>query len=322
VTVPYSVAARPFRSLSWFTTTTPVAPVVVSFRIDESGRPLGISISGSGYRPDASDIGPMLAASRFPPGAKRPACKVTFTLVQTPLDEAPLAELRAFAIAPNMRPDPSLIARTFPADNDCFAPSPAVRLRAFPPFKALPGTPGQIEWSMAGFDIDASGQPVDVTIVDGTGSPALDAATLAAVRETRYEPGAHHGCVYPYYRAPMTIVAPPPPDPKAFRSPDASCPAESDWVKKPSLNFPAAYDRRKIEGWAIIGFDVAPWGATGDIKVLAAEPTADFGDSARAIIRAATKEASPTGYTGCVERVVFRVPKDDDPAKPSVTVGN
>ena len=34
---------------------------------------------------------------------------------------------------------------------------------------------------------------------------------------------------------------------------------------------------RAIEGWAVIAFDVAPWGGTGNVRVVASEPAADFG---------------------------------------------
>lgn len=65
----------------------------------------------------------------------------------------------------------------------------------------------------------------------------------------------------------------------------------------------------------MIAFDVAPWGQTGNVRVLAAEPAAEFGDAAQQIIRGAVKPPSPTGYTGCVERVRYII-RDGGTAEP------
>jgi len=42
----------------------------------------------------------------------------------------------------------------------------------------------------------------------------------------------------------------------------------------PLMPFPSRFRRRAIEGWSEIGFDVAPWRATGNVRVLASTPAA------------------------------------------------
>ena len=298
--------------------------IAVRFRVDPTGRPLGITVDASGYRPESGDIAPSLAASRFAPG-ERQDCSIVYTAVRSPIGEAAIDDVRAFTVTPNVRPSRDMFRATYPAGSDCFDPGPAVRLRAFPPFDTLPQEPGQIGWSMTQFDVDAAGRPVNLRTVAGTGSASLDAASRTAVADTRFAPGVRHGCVYPYYINPAILAAPPVPEQAGFRRTDASCAVGSPWATEPQLRFPTGYERRRIEGWAIIGFDVAPWGATGNVKILAAEPTSDFGEVAQRIVRNATKVATATGYTGCVERVIFRAarpgdPKDTDGPRPQVMI--
>ena len=85
------------------------------------------------------------------------------------------------------------------------------------------------------------------------------------------------------------------------------------------MNFPEPFRRRPFEGWAVVRYDVAPWGATGNIEVLASEPAAAFGEQAKRVIASATKAPLSSGMAGCVDRVLFRLPegtgtKADEPA--------
>ena len=40
---------------------------------------------------------------------------------------------------------------------------------------------------------------------------------------------------------------------------------------------------------------------------LAAQPSAEFGDCAKIVLRDATKPPTGTGYVGCIDRIRFRV---------------
>ena len=109
------------------------------------------------------------------------------------------------------------------------------------------------------------------------------------------------------------------PEEASFRPADATCPAQAEWAVSPTLTYPDNFRRRGIEGWAMIGYDVAPWGATGNVRVLATQPSDEFGAQAMRIITTAKRVPSATGYTGCVDRVSFKMgPTQRKPGGPPV----
>lgn len=293
-------------------------PMTVTFRIDAEGRPLGIA-RGSGmfavphlYHP-SEDVLPAFAAWRFAAGQPRTGCRMRFEPVAVPALEAPLALLRRYYVAPHQRgaDAAALFRRLHPIDTDCVGTgAPRVRLRAFPDFDAIPQAPGTWSYSMTGFDIDRSGKPVRVRLTESGGNAALDRQSVAAVKRSRFAPEARQGCTYPYWRrATQPLSAPAMPDKTRFVPAEAQCPeSDTGWTTMPKLRFPAGFERRRIEGWALIGYDVAPWGATGNVRVLAAEPAAAFGEQADRIIQSARQAASPTGRSGCVDLVRFVMP--------------
>lgn len=307
--VRFADRVTPFVAMGWIDESAPIPPLTATFRIDATGRPLGIKLDGSGYRPFSADVAPALAASRSSTKVPLDRCRIVYTASHGPLESATIEQIRAFAIAPTDRPDGltmvDVFHRTYPAGSDCFDPSPQVLLRGFPRFDTLPLSPGRIEWSMTGFDIDAAGKPVNIATVDGTHVAPLDAGSRQAVADSRFAGGPRHGCVFPYYRRPSIVAAPEAPDKAAFSKASATCPDHAEWVKLPLGTIPPAFERRNINGWAIVGYDVAPWGDTGNIAVLASEPAADFGDTAAEIVRQGRRATSATGYTGCVERIIF-----------------
>ena len=286
--------------------------LTLDFRIDASGRPLSIvrrAVSENGYVPDSQDVMPAFAASRFRQGGERTGCTVTFTASLTPIAAAPLADVMAYAVFPTGGRTRAIGERLRAAGGDCFDPAPAVLLRAFPEFKRLPEQPGYPSWSMTGYDLDSAGKPVRVRTLAGTGTPGLDAAARASVARSRFERGARTGCSYPYYKTATRLPPPVAPEEDAVRPAGATCPRDHVWDRKPVLSYPSAYSRRSIEGWAMIAYDVAPWGQTGNVRVLQAEPTADFGDAAMQMIRNATFGPGGSGYVGCVDRVLYRMRK-------------
>ncbi|MGU3316584.1 energy transducer TonB [Sphingomonas sp. M6A6_1c] len=296
----------PQRSLGWLSAAAS-RPVTLDFRIDATGRPLSITRTTPGYVPFAEDVVPAFAASRFTPGRERRRCTVTFSARGEPVADAPVADLIAYTLVPGATPPRAVWDRIRPAGSTCVDPAPEVLLRAFPPFKALPDQPGYRSWAMVGYDLDRAGKPVRQHLVAGSGAPALDRAALRAVGASRFERGVRTGCFFPYWKAPATLPMPEAPMEDRVRPVDATCPREHDYDRKPQLSYPTAYNRRSIEGWAIIAFDAASWGQTGNIRVIAAEPSADFGDAATAMIRNVTFRPSPHGYTGCIERVLYRI---------------
>lgn len=283
------------------------APLSYRFRIDAIGRPLSIeraSVSNAGY---SQDVAPSLAASRFAAGAARRGCTITYTARRTGYAETPTPDLVSYSLNPEQGRLPQEgWAAIYPADATCRdEPRPAPLLQAYPDFPEVAGTAGVRDWTMLAYDLDAKGAPVRVRVATGTGNATLDVAARRALARSRYRGGPRTGCRFPFWKAPATLPAPPAPERAAFRPEASTCPVDLAWVAQPTLVYPEPYRRRAIEGWAVIGFDLAPWGATGRVKVLASEPSDEFGQAAAQLIRASSAASVGNGATGCVERVNF-----------------
>ncbi|RXZ35665.1 TonB family protein [Sphingomonas desiccabilis] len=311
---------RPFTAIRWGTGHATPAAATYRFRIDAAGRPLSIRREGMAA-PWSEDVAPSLAASRFAAGAPQADCTIRYTLRATPPEETPVGDLISYSLTPQSgKLPPDGWARIQSPTASCLAePRPRPLVAAYPNFDTLPATPGVKHWTMVAYDQDSRGRPIHVRTTQGTGSAALDRAAVRAMRKSRFTGGATTGCLYPYWRAPITLAAPEPPAQDALRPVDGNCPHSDDWTTPPTLRYPAAYQRRAIEGWAVVAFDVASWGELGNLRVLASEPTADFGEQAIHVLRSARKPASATGRSGCVDRVIFKMgyggfPPAEDPA--------
>jgi TonB family protein len=300
---------RPWTAIGWGNEISAGARLVYRFRIDSEGRALSIRRERSDYAPGAEDVAPSLVASRFPAGGSRPDCTIAYSLRATSPQDSPAEDLISYTLTPLSGKLPAEgWARIRPADAPCLVePRPRPLTMNFPDYDKLPAKPGVKDWSMVEYDQDRDGRPVHVRIGHSTGNPALDAAAVRAMRGSRYTGGARTGCFYPYARAAATLAAPQAPEEDAMRPSGSTCPQSGDWAAPPFLRYPKAYQRRAIEGRAIVAFDVAPWGELGNLRVLASEPTAEFGDAALQVVGSARKPASSTGRTGCVERVLFKM---------------
>lgn len=282
------------------------APVSLSFDIDATGRPLGIR-KGDAATPYgiADDLGPALAVTRFRPGPAKTGCTIVYTPELVKIDEAPLSALMAYSANPISGPLPPEAWRRIFATGTCKGDSAAgLRNRAFPNFRAIPAEPGVRDWTMLGYDVGEDGAPIHVETLASSGNAALDQAGRAATAETRYWSGAFTGCRFSYWRSAETLPAPPAPAEDAFRPAGATCPERRDWATPPVLRFPEPYRRRAIEGWAVVTYDVAPWGQIDNIQVKASQPSEDFGTQAIAVLRSARVKPG-AGAVGCVERVRF-----------------
>lgn len=298
---------RPYTTLGWASNNGPPQSISYRFRIDDMGRPLSIERVGNAPVSQADDIGPALASTRFAAGAAQEDCEVSYTARRTPLDAAPVEDLISYSLNPIAGPLPEAgWNRIRPAGATCGdEPRPQPLTQVFPDFPTLPSTPGIRDWSMVAYDQDASGRPINVRIAYGTRNEALDKAAVTAMKASRYSGGARTGCLYPYWRMPAKMAAPALPDPETLRPAGSNCPADGDWASRPALVYPEPYRRCSIEGAAIVAFDVAPWGETGNLRVVASEPSDDFGRQAMNLIRNAKKAPSASGHVGCIERVRF-----------------
>jgi len=301
---------------------TPTHPVTLAFSIDGRGRAIDIEETSArqANRGLMDDAAPALAAWQFTPGPVRTHCTISYSVHTLSAAETPLSDAYyAFATRRgNRRALHSFYLRTIPEGSDCFDPFPRFRLRAFPPFDELEQRPGRVSWSMVGFDVDAKGRTHNVRLLGSNHDTALDDASVDAVRASRFAPGAHHRCALPHARYPQTPLAPPPAAPTLdYRAPDAVCNGlPKKWASMPPLAFPEPFRRRSIEGWAIIRFDVAPWGETGNVEVVTAQPAAAFGEAAKRIVQRAKKPESPRGFSGCVDKVYFKMRPRGAPAEP------
>ncbi len=312
-----SAIKRPAVQLFWSRNQATETPIVLSFRIDESGRVLGLKREPNGYGV-LPDLSPSLAASRFPSGKPRNGCSISYSREQTTIADAQTEDLIAYSLAATPRPPKELFDRLQPEGSDCYPRRPAVLLQAYPEFDTIAATAGRTDWSMVKFNIDGNGKPVAIGIHATSGNKALDKASIDAIAKSRYAKGAKKGCLYPYWRAAGPVAAPASPETEAYRSGEGKCPAEVEWKSKPALVYPDNFRRRAVEGWAIVAFDVAPWGATGNVKLVAAEPAAEFGEAALNIVRGATVVSSEQGYSGCFEKIRYVMnPKRPDNDLPS-----
>lgn len=288
--------------------------VTLRFAVDATGRTVDVAREGNDYVAFGDDVAPALVATRFAADAPQRDCRVTYEARRTPVSVAPVDDLIAYSLEPHSGALPPAAWERIGAGGTCTRePRPAPLRRDYPDFEAVAGTAGARDWSMIAYDTDARGRPVKVRVRLGTGNAALDRASIAAVRSSRFTMGARTGCLYPYWRMAQKLEAPampahdlPPPD-------GATCPSQHGWATPPRLTYPEAYRRRMIEGWAVLAYDVAPWGAIGNVRVLAAQPSADFGTQAIEVLNSARLKSSSTGLAGCVDRVIFRLGAAGDP---------
>ena len=308
--VTATVMQRPWTNLIW-ANNAGLKPLNFGFDIDATGRPVSIRRIDGGYVPHSEDVAPSLVATRFAPGVARTGCTLAYLPRETTMADTPVADLVSYTVTPLSGPLPEDgWARIKGAGNCADAPRPQPLVQVLPDFRALPARPGVKDWALVGYDLDKNGRPRSVHVVHETGNKPLSVAAIKAMAESRFTGGAHKGCLYPYWRTPATLAAPIAPEPAAFRPAGATCPENHAWATQPTLHFPEPYRRRAIEGWAIIAYDVAPWGEIGNARVVAAQPSEDFGTQALNVIRNA-KVPTTQGLVGCIDRVQFVMPASD-----------
>ncbi|WP_375291378.1 energy transducer TonB [Qipengyuania sp.] len=298
---------RPYNEIVWVGVATP-RPVTMQFAVDESGRPLSIRQDDPvpGYR--ANQISPALAASRFAPGPARQNCTIVYTPKLDSFDDVPIPELASYVITQQKPRLPRPGFDRLRAGDECRRKTQPL-VQVLPDFQSIAATPGVSDWALVGFDVTASGETRNAHILASTGNAELGQASVTAISKSRYNAGeARSGCSYPFSRNAGELPAPVMPDkPDAGR--EDQCEA-LDWAQGPRLVYPDLYRKRSIEGWAILKYDVAPWGAIGNVQILDAQPTQDFGNAAKAMLERAKKEAG-TGATECMTRVRYEMARDE-----------
>lgn len=285
---------------------TPPGPdtVTIRFSIDADGRPFGITAqSDPRSRFHMRDLMPSLRASRFAVSSPQTGCSITYTPQTITIDEASLETLARFGVAQRLRMPKEVWTRISPGNcND--SPRLAPLVRAYPDFRTLTRQQGTRQWTYVSYDIDAEGVPINLATPLSSGYGALDAEARAAAAAGRYAGGPRTGCLQAWWTGAETIPAPPmPPEEKS----NQACESKDRWEKEPRLVFPSNYQQRAIEGWAVLRFDVAPWGEIGAIEVLDAQPSSEFGEAAVNVVKNAKFKPLESGLKGCIDRVVFRI---------------
>lgn len=309
--------AQPLPVGAFFGTAVPAGSATMTFAIDRAGRPVDIADPTSTMTPrwmvSTEDLAPALAASRFEPAA-RSDCSITYRIDAVPVASATRDTLFRFVALPAVgsagRTEAIKRATTEQAGN-CFSPAlPDALLRGMPDFDRIPQPPGTFSWTAVGFEIAANGRTRGTATLASDGNAALDRAGRDAVQRSQFVAGrARNGCNLTFYRNSTTpISAPPAPDRSAFVPAGATCDPLASFASQPQLVFPNAFRRRAVEGWALVRYDVAPWGVTGNVAVLAAAPARAFGETARTIIARSKRAPSTAGAVGCVTYVRFEMP--------------
>jgi TonB family protein len=309
-------------------------PVTIGFAIDATGRATDIRVLEGGYvegKLEASfdadnktmrvntrgvleslavrDLMPSLRASRFADGTPQANCRVVYTPQYAETEEiAPSALARIGAV-------PGIVLNGARRDQlgggDCNTVGwPAPLLRGYPDFRLVSARDGARKWSWVRFDIDEAGVPTNVSVIASSGHDDLDAEGMRAIRDTRVAEGPRTACVTAWWRNPGIIPAPPAPDNSDFPE-HRSCEALRDWDTKPKLTYPQAYNERQIEGWAMLGFDIAADGSIGNVRVLSAQPSEEFGSAGITVLQSGRFAAGDEPLTQCIERVRFVIKKQD-----------
>lgn len=291
-----------------------LAEVEMRFRLAPDGRPLEIGnperVGTTGATLNTPDLPAALSLWRFASSGRERGCTIRFTPRRQPIATAPMDAVYRFATLSRegeagMR---EAVARIRAVD--CVGKAaPTVLLRGYPDYPKLPPVPGAPAFSVVAFDIDTAGVPVNIGTATGSGQARLDEASRDAVAKSRFAEGdARERCTLPFVQWPRPPVeAPESPDLDALRPAGATC-GKVKWAIPPRGSYPTAFQKRAIEGWAIVRFDLSAAGQPAKAEVVASAPAAAFGTQAQIAIWSARAERAAAPQTGCVERVRFKMP--------------
>ncbi|MEO1219816.1 MAG: TonB family protein [Pseudomonadota bacterium] len=284
--------------------------VTYSFTLGNGSRAMSVTqVPQDRNPPVQSDFAPAISASVFPAMDQEANCEVTFTREVTPIEEATLEDLVFYRVFDRS----ARVSREnwdvhFPGD--CRKrPYRRPLLQAYPDFRELPQSPGAPDWMVMRYSTDEDGRAAGVELVASSGNEALNASGVEAISQSRWTEANRSGCVHYYWLASDVIEAPEAPPESDFGEAPVACNLPSRWETEPRLTYPNTFQRRGIEGWAILRYDVAPWGQIGNVEVLDAQPAAEFAQTATNVLRSAKFRPLDTGLKGCIERVFFRLPE-------------
>jgi TonB family protein len=286
----------------------------LTFSVDGDGAVIDLK-RGPGFAPWSGDEQIAIVATwRFAPGAPAKGCKFDLAPIQTALADTTPAKLFEIAAVEGRNTPPAVRAALAKA-GDCYQPPRrAPDTIAYPDLRAFRDKTASPPWAGVRYGIDASGAVRDVRIVTQSGDPAFADAAAASVAESRFQSGsARTGCYATFRAKAKTTPAPSRPDIKAFERPGDACDLTREAMNTPETKtFPPAYAKSGVAGWAIVRFDVAPWGQIGNVEVMASQPSEAFGIAARNLVQSSRPSAPPTGYRGCLVPIIYAIPPSVD----------
>ncbi|PIB96084.1 energy transducer TonB [Caulobacter sp. X] len=291
----------------------PPTSQVFTFSVNAEGRVTDLKGGAASYW-GTEDQTAIIASWRFAPGAPRSGCSVDAAPTYVPLAEASPAKLFEIAAVEGRNAAP-VVYQALNATGDCYK---GVRRRpatwVYPDLRPFDDKSVDPAWAALTFDIDEKGAVRNVKTAVQHGDPALAKATAEATAKSRFLPGpARTGC-RTFVKARPAISAPPArPENGAFDRPEDACDITREQMNLPSpMSYPPAFSSRRVGGWAIVRFDVAPWGQIGAVEVLASQPTPAFGNAAHMLVNSARPKPRPTGYHGCIVPIIYQIPPDSD----------
>jgi TonB family protein len=271
---------------------------------------------------NAQQIEPALAVLRFTPGHAMTGCQAHLDGKVLSADAAGRHEiLKAFALTPfaTFAAYQTPIYRyALPPGSDCYTgEAPRPRIQYFAPVDEMKEAPGARAWAVLQYDIGSDGATRNVELAASSGRKDLDDAAREAISKSRYAPHAKRGCMTKFFDTPGA-VKPPPPPPIALEK-TGGCPSSPKITFNGFNTYPSEFARRRVEGYALLQFDVAPWGAIGEIKVLKAEPSDAFGNAARLMLQNG-KAPSGQALQGCLLPFRFKLGDGNSPTGVQITV--
>jgi len=322
------VEGAPLVSKAWQPWTPPVMPVSMpaykpppsptsqdyTFSVDAQGRVTDLKRTDSptpvAINWPIDEQAATIASWRFAPGAAATGCKLDLALSYMAVAQASPAKLFE-VLANEQRNAPPSIRKALAAGTGCEGGAQRrPNVIVYPDLRAFDDKTVDPSWAAVRYDIDAGGAVRNVRIAAQHGEPAFADAVAAAAGEARFFPGpARAGCFLTFKATPKATLAAKHPDEATFERPGDVCKVAQSALNLPENKlYPPAYAQRRVGGWAVLRFDVAPWGQVGAVEVLASQPTAAFGDAARLMVMSARPTPPPSGYRGCVVPIVYAIP--------------
>jgi TonB family protein len=248
-----------------------------------------------------------IAALSFAEGHAASGCRIHVSgRVLTDQAAARADLLKMFALTPYASLKSPIYRAAVPTGSDCLdGETLHRRVQYFAAVDEIHEPPGVRSWVVVQYDIGPDGHARHVQIAASSGAADLDARAVEAATRNVFAPQAKQACVARYYDRPGIVPAPP--IAKDARSEPSQCAANVK-LDFGTLDFyPKAFADREIEGYALMQFDVAPWGGLGEVQVLKSEPAAAFGQAAQNLMRLG-KAAPGQGLRGCVVPIRFKIP--------------